>query len=93
VIALIEEIGPDGLSKRFWRFTCDGTRIYLSSAGRCERKTTRHKWVDCLGNYVVWSSRVLAPTVPRSVFDQARAALAASIPTTIHNAEIDEVTP
>lgn len=89
--ALIEVMGPDGLSKRFWRFTHDGARIYLVSAGRCERKTTRHKWVECPGGYESWSSRVPAPTVPRSVFNQARAAFAASIPATIEGVKIDEV--
>ena len=89
--ALIEVMGPDGISKRFWRFTHDGARIYLVSAGRCERKTTRHKWVECPGGYSLGSWHAESPTVPRSVFDQARAAFAASIPATIENAKIDEV--
>lgn len=89
--ALIEEVAPDGLSKRFWCFGYDGARIYLVSAGRCERKTTRHKWVECAGKYSVGSSRVPAPTVPRRVFDKARAEFAASIPATIVGVEIDEV--
>lgn len=88
--ALIEEVAPDGLSKRFWRFGYDGARILLSSCGRCERPTKRHRWVECVGGHESWSSRVAAPPVPRRVFDKARAEFAANIPTTIVGAEIDE---